>query len=468
MNTSNRRRLFSTLAAAGLVLVLSPGAVLAAQGDCSQPVTNGSNPTASDCLFILRAAVGSATCDPACVCAPKGSLPTTATDALICLKKAVGQAITLDCPCPVTTTSSTTLSTTTSSTTLPDIGANITIVNADGDGEGFDDPSPRAPFGGNDGTTLGQQRLNVFERAARIWEGVVTSDVEIRVAANFDPLTCNSGGAVLGFAGAANYLRNFTGATRSNTWFPVALANKLATSDLDPDADIFATFNSAVGTTCPFPNVWYYGLDGNAPADQIDLVSVVLHEIGHGLGFATIVDLASGQEGSRDGLRRQLHVDARRPQHRRVLPVDDERGTRDGQQGHGRSALDRRGRGRGQQRADQQAVTARRATCECSHPTHSSRAPRFRTSTRSLAERDHGAAVHRAHPRCRPHARAFRRHRLEHDPVAGRRNYAVEATIALAHMRFVMRRRSPRSQGDGAAARLPERTQPLRVAGSIP
>ena len=54
----------------------------AAQGDCAQPVTTGSLPTASDCLFILRAAVGSAICDPACICAPKGSLPTTATDSL--------------------------------------------------------------------------------------------------------------------------------------------------------------------------------------------------------------------------------------------------------------------------------------------------------------------------------------------------------------------------------------------------
>jgi len=62
-------------------------------------VTNGSQPTASDCLFILRTAVGAVTCDPACICAPKGSLPTTATDALVCLKKAVGQGVALNCPC---------------------------------------------------------------------------------------------------------------------------------------------------------------------------------------------------------------------------------------------------------------------------------------------------------------------------------------------------------------------------------
>ena len=30
---------------------------------------------------------------------------------------------------------------------------------------------------------------------------------------------------------------------------------------------------------------WYYGLDGNPGEDQFDFVSVVLHEIGHGLGF---------------------------------------------------------------------------------------------------------------------------------------------------------------------------------------
>lgn len=101
MNTQPRNVRRARLGALALTTFLfsQPAVVEAAQGDCAQPVTNGSSPTASDCLFILRAAVGSATCDPACICAPKGSLPTTATDALLCLKTAVGQPVTLSCPC---------------------------------------------------------------------------------------------------------------------------------------------------------------------------------------------------------------------------------------------------------------------------------------------------------------------------------------------------------------------------------
>ena len=96
---------------------------LPGQPRCAQPVSSGATPTASDCLFILRAAVGSEVCEPACICAPKGTLPGTATDALICLKKAVGQAIELNCPCGPATTSTTTVPpTTTTSTTSTTVG----------------------------------------------------------------------------------------------------------------------------------------------------------------------------------------------------------------------------------------------------------------------------------------------------------------------------------------------------------
>jgi hypothetical protein len=46
----------------------------------------------------------------------------------------------------------------------------INIVNTiDGPTEGFNDPAAKAPEGGNNGTTLGAQRLNLFNFAAQIW-----------------------------------------------------------------------------------------------------------------------------------------------------------------------------------------------------------------------------------------------------------------------------------------------------------
>jgi hypothetical protein len=66
---------------------------------CADPALPHGSPNASDCLFILRASVGSASCDPACVCSPSGSSVATATDALLCLKAATGQDVDLACPC---------------------------------------------------------------------------------------------------------------------------------------------------------------------------------------------------------------------------------------------------------------------------------------------------------------------------------------------------------------------------------
>ncbi|RMD84591.1 MAG: LamG domain-containing protein, partial [Candidatus Dadabacteria bacterium] len=66
---------------------------------CADPTGDGLIKV-TDCLYILKAAVGLLTCAPECICAPAGTLPATATDALACLKKAVGQAVTLSCPCP--------------------------------------------------------------------------------------------------------------------------------------------------------------------------------------------------------------------------------------------------------------------------------------------------------------------------------------------------------------------------------
>lgn len=72
---------------------------------CSRPLSRGGSsdaPVASDCLFILRAAVGLEQCSPACICRPTGNLAAsgpTASDALVCLTLSVGSPASLNCPC---------------------------------------------------------------------------------------------------------------------------------------------------------------------------------------------------------------------------------------------------------------------------------------------------------------------------------------------------------------------------------
>lgn len=173
--------------------------------------------------------------------------------------------------------------------------ATIVIVNNDGPGEGFNDPTPDPPFGGNPGTTLGEKRLFIFNYAASIWGGILPSDVTIRVLAQFNSQTCDATSGVLGSAGARSAHANFPGAPFANMYYHQALANRLSGTDLSPTLeDINATFNSDVDNAVCLGDIsWYYGTDGQDGAD-IELLPVVLHELGHGLGFSTFASSSTG------------------------------------------------------------------------------------------------------------------------------------------------------------------------------
>jgi PA domain len=163
--------------------------------------------------------------------------------------------------------------------------ATITIVNNNAAGVGFNDPTPAMPVGGNSGTTLGQQRLISFQEAARLWSLTLNSDVEIRIDASFTSLPCTASGATLGQTSTNRYLANFSGAPKSNTWYPISLANALAHQDLGSGISVMTiTFTTYETMGCPF--AWYYGLDGNHGSDKEDLVVTALHEFAHGFGFA--------------------------------------------------------------------------------------------------------------------------------------------------------------------------------------
>ncbi len=178
----------------------------------------------------------------------------------------------------------------------------ITILNNDGPGEGFNDPTPAAPVGGNWGTTVGQQRLLVFQKAADIWAGLLTSSVPIIVRAQFDPQTCTATSAVLGSASNGGLWRDFPGAPQAGTWYVEAEANMLGGVDLDTDPllgyDINATFNSNLNgqATCLGGVGWYLGFDG-LEGTNIELLPVVLHELGHGLGFTSSMGSTGAEPG---------------------------------------------------------------------------------------------------------------------------------------------------------------------------
>ena len=182
------------------------------------------------------------------------------------------------------------------------------VTNGDGPNTGFNDPTPRSPVGGNTGTTLGAQRLIVFQKAAEIWGQALDSDVPISIIAHFQPLDCTSTGAVLGSAGPTNFFSSDdptldAGSAdllpKAKTWYVSAETQRLAGVQILPgtgqdpnDYDILANFNSSLDTpeTANCGGLfWYYGLDDQHGNGQ-DLLTVVLHEFGHGLGFLSLAN----------------------------------------------------------------------------------------------------------------------------------------------------------------------------------
>jgi len=161
--------------------------------------------------------------------------------------------------------------------------ADIVPINFDGADEGYNDPTPAAPVGGNPGTTLGEQRQVVAQFAADIWGSVLVSPQPVYIAAQFSPLGAN----VLGSAGGTSAFYNFPGAAHANTLYSVALAEAITNLNLNGNVvDISSNFSSDFN--------FYYGLDGKTPAGMVNFLDVVMHEFGHGLGFQNFENEATG------------------------------------------------------------------------------------------------------------------------------------------------------------------------------
>jgi len=117
------------------------------------------------------------------------------------------------------------------------------------------------------------------EFAKSILETQLPAGTKITMIASWEKI--NTAG-VLGNTVITGYAAGaWIDALNPRAYYPVALAEKIAGVSLNPDAegDLVLRINSTVN--------WYLGTDGNIPpnSQKFDLVTVVLHEICHGLGF---------------------------------------------------------------------------------------------------------------------------------------------------------------------------------------
>ena len=117
-----------------------------------------------------------------------------------------------------------------------------------------------------------------FEAAVNVWEHTLVSSQVIHVDATWTALPTN----VLGSAGPT-FIR-----LQNGFWYPIALAEAKCSCERTSDAEIEATFSSAFSD-------WYFGTDGDTPLNKVDFLTVVLHELGHGLGFISSFSVGGGK-----------------------------------------------------------------------------------------------------------------------------------------------------------------------------
>ena len=113
------------------------------------------------------------------------------------------------------------------------------------------------------------------QAAIDVWSENFSSTVPVNVNVSWGRA---SSYGILAAASAKNNFANFPNAPDKTLYYAAALANALAGKDIDPTAP-----ELEITITSDAP--WYYGTDGKCPPKSYDLESVILHEMGHGLGF---------------------------------------------------------------------------------------------------------------------------------------------------------------------------------------
>ncbi len=121
------------------------------------------------------------------------------------------------------------------------------------------------------------QAKTAFDYAVSILESVLPAGTKMTILTNWQKIQSPG---TLGQTSITGYAAGWgIDALNPRAYYPVALAEKIAGESLNEDTigDLVLTINSSKN--------WYLGTDGATPASKYDLVTVVIHEVCHGLGF---------------------------------------------------------------------------------------------------------------------------------------------------------------------------------------
>ena len=123
-----------------------------------------------------------------------------------------------------------------------------------------------------------------IDYAFDLWSPYLNSEIPIKVKFIYTDL----GGGNIGGFGIPNLEKDFPGAEFNDVWYASSLANSIAQAELNTgEFDMELYINNQIST-------FYFGTDGIIGPDQSDFVTVLVHEIAHGLGAVTLGQFNSG------------------------------------------------------------------------------------------------------------------------------------------------------------------------------
>ena len=118
--------------------------------------------------------------------------------------------------------------------------------------------------------------------AVDVWAQNFASKVPIKVKVLWER---QSNPGILASAAPGKFHSNFKNIPDADLWYASALADAIAGEDIEPTTpEITIRINSTNGP------MLYLGTDGKCPSNKYDLMSMILHEMAHGLGFLSNAD----------------------------------------------------------------------------------------------------------------------------------------------------------------------------------